>query len=654
MVRKDVKVEHAFVFWSSAISILTLSKIYRVCFGVTTFLWLSYGLAQPPQVDLIDRLDAAIEDVYQIESQFPERAATLYDSLYSVCLEAQYFGGAIKSGMYEGILHNDHGRYLLALNKYRKAQSLLSKTETGILEAKVYNNMGVTHNFRGSNDSAATYFHKALKIVEGVQDTNFLILLHSNLGSSLVDLERYDAALKYAENGLKLGEAFGDSLRLTESLLNYANTRRRVGEFLNATSAYQRALDIASNLENDHLIYLVLTAIADMHYQATAYELARRYSEKALQAAERHGDPYYLVHALQNFGLMHVEPGLWTVALEHLDASVALARNTGATDLLSKSLLYKSEAYAKMGRDKEAYAILVEQMALEDSLQNAEQSRMVMELETLYEVEKKDRALAGQAFKIERANEKETFQRTLIILLFLALAVVIALGVVSYKLSKQKSAFQNLQLERSEQESALKSIDARLHGEEEERQRLARELHDGIGGRMAILQARMRSGFEPEMLAADLADTDQELRRIAHSLMPEIFMKYGFRQALFAFIEQAREHDVRIEFGFEGPEVLIASPTALHAYRMVQELVTNAIKHADADLIHVQVHADEHSLMISVEDDGSGLPDAVRDQKEGLTALRQRLRLVNGNMHIESDSETGTGIHIELPLKAQL
>lgn len=626
-------------------------NIKRLPFAITLFLsWGSFLFlaGQSPGVPDSAAFDAAIDAVFPLEQEAPERALELYDSLYRAGVNSEYYDGAIRSNLYAGIVHNDGGRFRQALNAYRKSIDLFRFDHSELLEAKVYNNAGVTHNLNGSKDSAATYFLKALTIAEAIRDTSFLILLHSNLGSVMIDLGETQAAMKYAEQAYKLSAYLGDSLTMGSSLLNLVNCKRKLGPYPQAGERYEEVLNIALESKSEYLEYLAYTAIADMHYQDSNFSKSLAYSAQALNAARRHENPYSIVHALQNYGLMNKELGNWELAHQHIDEAIELATETQAMDLLSKSLLFKSETFAIQGLGIDAYNMLSKRMALEDSLQNAGQRILVAELQSIHETEKKDLQIMQQAEAIESAEALQKFQYVIISLLILGLALAVILGLVYFKLSKQKAALQALNLQRVEQASVLRSIESKLQGVEEERKRLARELHDGIVGRLSILQARLKSGVPSNDLVADLGDANVEVRRIAHSMMPDIFMKYGFKHAVSAYVEQAKEYAIPIEFYYLGSDEVESNEATLHAYRMIQELLTNAIKHSKASFILVQVEVGEAQLRITVEDDGIGMPTEVLNGNTGLTALRERIKLVNGNLNIRSQAEKGTSIEIAI------
>ena len=190
-------------------------------------------------------------------------------------------------------------------------------------------------------------------------------------------------------------------------------------------------------------------------------------------------------------------------------------------------------------------------------------------------------------------------------------------------------------------------VQARLDGEIAERVRIARDLHDRLGGTLTAIKQNITpadSSSKGENVVLLVDEAIREMRNVSHHLLPDSLSRYGLRIALRDFCQTLRG----VSFSFTGEERHIAHEEAL--YCIVYELVNNAVKSSGADHIHVQLMVDERLTMVNVSDNGHGLPPQLSDNTEGsgLNNIRERVKALGGRLDIFSEAEKGTEINIEL------
>jgi len=185
-------------------------------------------------------------------------------------------------------------------------------------------------------------------------------------------------------------------------------------------------------------------------------------------------------------------------------------------------------------------------------------------------------------------------------------------------------------------------------------------LHDGLGGMLAGVKINL-SGWaqnqgdqinhaELDRIVGQLDNSVKELRHIARNMMPETLLKFGLETALKDLCESVMTNDVKVNFQALSVKEKISTKTQLTIYRIVQELLSNAIRHANARNIIVQCSQNNKSFYITIEDDGSGFDPAVEGKTKsmGLLNIRNRIELLKGKMNIESIIDEGTVVNIEL------
>ena len=200
-------------------------------------------------------------------------------------------------------------------------------------------------------------------------------------------------------------------------------------------------------------------------------------------------------------------------------------------------------------------------------------------------------------------------------------------------------------------------LNALIEGEEKERSRLARELHDGVGGilsasrmHLSLLQEDQPNGSHADGLthiSSMLDQASQEIRSIAHNLFPDLLEMHPLDVAVGNYCQRVRNAGLNLDYYYLGARNEISTPLKLAIYRSVQELVNNSIKHARASHVLVQLSQHENTLQLTVEDNGAGFdPDKVVGM--GLLSLKNKITKLGGQLSIESCPGKGTTVHIEI------
>ncbi|THU39514.1 sensor histidine kinase [Niastella caeni] len=333
-----------------------------------------------------------------------------------------------------------------------------------------------------------------------------------------------------------------------------------------------------------------------------------------------------------------------------------------------KKMYYKdlAETYAAAGNKAEAYKWADKYIVISDSLYQAKFQNDIIEFEKKYNNAENQKKIS----LLQAANEKAALvarnHKLLAWLLggfsifLLALAI---LGWLYYrnsrKLSEQQELSYQQQLKDISQQQQLKLAAALLQGEERERKRLAGDLHDGLGGMLAGVKINLsrlspvakEEAFTKELpvIINQLDRSVNELRRIARNMMPESLLNSGLEIALKEICESFTTDALKVDFQAYNIEKDIAQEMQVTIYRIVQELLANAVRHAAATAVLVQCSQNENTFYITVEDNGRGFSaEQINGGKGiGLTNVKNRVDYLKGTLEIESAPGAGTTINIE-------
>lgn len=232
-----------------------------------------------------------------------------------------------------------------------------------------------------------------------------------------------------------------------------------------------------------------------------------------------------------------------------------------------------------------------------------------------------------------------------------------------YRNCRQQRKWQRQRIRELETEKQLAATEAVLKGEEQERGRLAQDLHDGLGGLLSGIKYSLdtmkgsvplhsgnRLAIERSM---DMLDSSiREMRRVAKHMMPETLVKFGLDTALRDCcndIHQSGSLQVMYQsIGMEGVE--LEQGAAITIYRIVEELLGNILKHAGATQAIVQLSRSGHQLSITVEDDGRGFDTSILQSGQGMgwSIIRSRIGYLRGQLNVQSSPGKGSSVLIEL------
>lgn len=255
------------------------------------------------------------------------------------------------------------------------------------------------------------------------------------------------------------------------------------------------------------------------------------------------------------------------------------------------------------------------------------------------------------------------------LLIITPIILLLVLGVIVFVVLYQKRLLQHQeQVQRLQTTRQYQLLEATMQAQEEERRRVARDLHDEVGSMLSLVRLNLHQlvagmdGASEEVHTAEktikklLDEVIGSVRRISHDLMPVVLDKMGLVQALESLRRSVpATAGVAVTYECNDKSRRVDPKLELILFRMVQELLSNALKHAHATLIHVKLLFDEEDVTLCFEDDGVGFDYAAHLQAAthgvGVVSLKSRVQLLNGKINIQSAAGVGTRVVITVPTK---
>lgn len=319
--------------------------------------------------------------------------------------------------------------------------------------------------------------------------------------------------------------------------------------------------------------------------------------------------------------------------------------------------------YSNAGNYKRAYELRTQLLNFTDSLITLQDHNHILLFDAAYQSMFKEKQIL-QLVSDKKMQQVSIKQKSTLNYILVGSAVILLLvSILSYRNYKHRQKLQQQRISELETQQQLTATEAVLKGEEQERTRLAKDLHDGLGGMLSgikfsfntmkgnlIMTPENAQAFERSM---DMLDSSiKEMRRVAHNMMPEALVKFGLDTALKDFCTDINKSGaLQISYQSIGLEnVTIEQTTAITIYRIVQELINNVMKHAAAETAIVQVSKSDHQLTVTVEDDGKGFDTSIIKGKTGMgwTNIQNRVDFLKGKLDVNAEAGKGTSILIEL------
>jgi len=315
--------------------------------------------------------------------------------------------------------------------------------------------------------------------------------------------------------------------------------------------------------------------------------------------------------------------------------------------------------YTSNGQYEKAFNLQKQQTRWRDTILTTEKTKALNELNIRYRTVEKDNEIAKNKLELVQ-QQNAIFRKNSLILAISGIAVLLLLLVyILVKSARQKEQLRKHEISLLKQQQEIERLYLKSEGEELERERLSKELHDGIGSMVssALVQLDALEKNVPQVVRDEsysavtnlLGRTANDIRKTANDLLPDNIIRLGFKEAVEDYLRSIQiSSGLTIKPEIHGDLELINSRFQLIVYRIIQELMHNTIKHAQADTALVQIILNDQCLEITVEDNGKGFDNSKSHTGKGIRNIKQRVRQLNGAVTFERLKPTGTSVYIEI------
>lgn len=565
--------------------------------------------------------------------------------------------------------------------------------------ANCYKALSITFFYKGSYDTAISFSNHALSLFTALKKDSEVEKVLKNRALSLSSKGLYTDAITDYLRALEFTKKVGDTLQIAGTLNDIGNTYARMKNFDEALKFQQEALAYCRRREVSPVLGNILNSVGFIYdVGGINSDSAIFYYNESLKVKEQYGNIYSIINTKNNLcacynldkrlseflkcfhellplqkqvsdlagitrSYINLTNGYriakqYSKALDYQRLAVQSGKAVGDPELMTEVYDKSAKLFKERGMFKDALDAYERHLTLKDSVFYAKRNEVAQELAAKYEFEKKNREIAEAAGRLATAENERLlgeFKLRSRNYWIVGLSMVLLLGVMvsmvfTQRLRHRKEAEKSAAV-LAERDRGVKAI---IDAQEDERTRIARELHDGIGNNLLALQLQLRtSGQSSDPVASRLSEIMDNVRTVSHEMMPKVLQEFGCVPAIRDMLERMlgisgirysfethntdnRKYDQRIE-------------TAI--YRITQELINNVVKHSGADFVSVQLIETDSTLVLFVEDNGKGISATKGHDGIGMTNIRTRLNAINGDMDISEGKESGTVASIRIPLR---
>jgi signal transduction histidine kinase len=488
---------------------------------------------------------------------------------------------------------------------------------------------------------------------------------------------KYDENMKYGLKAVHLFDSLGNKVKLGMMYgeLGYQMKRR---DLSGAFALMQHGITILENVGEPKSLAKIYDNYGVLHEMNNSFDSALFFYRKSFSIKKTMSDSLSIPYSLNNFFSLYMLMGNRDSAIVYLDQSTSIRLYNNDAIGLAENYSYYGDYYSLLGDHQKAkewelkalkialdhnYKLLVQSLyqnlsgtyeelgeynqalyyqklfkLLNDSLVNLETNKTIASLQVQFDTAEKEKELLARKQELARQKTIECF----IAVLSTVVLVVISILYIN-----------KMQISRRNEKINVRN--ALINGEQTERNRLALELHDGVANDLnAVIISLSNLGETDKSInksVEKLRQTHQNVRHLSHSLMPRSLKENGLPAAFDELRINLENDGLQIYVQVIGLEHRIDPFIEFNVYRITQETLNNIMKHSMAHQVLLSCSRIDKMLMLDIEDDGIGfLPDDVKNQGIGLKNVDNRVKMMNGVLHIKAAPDKGTAINIEIPL----
>ena len=592
----------------------------------------------------------------------PDSALPVIKKAAALSLQLKDTAVYARTWVQQGNVYADKGDYVSAQTFYEKGievyRSILHYRGIG----GAYLNIGNLYNFQDRLEESISYYLKAVDMLEKAGTMEKVATTFNNIATTFSKLGQYEKAQQYTNKAIPIALLKQDTLTLIQCYISLGTSEHHLKHNQSSINWTKKAMLLSDKKMYAQGSYMTRANLSEIYTERKMYDSSLYYLRSAKPLAEQANDPYYLSSIYLNYANTYYQLKQFAEAESFALKSIQTAQSVSNKESLMNGYNILTRIYAALGKPEKSSTAFDQYILYHDSLRNYNMAEKVNQLETKFRTLQKDKDISEKMLAIEKQKAVLKKKDTTILFIVTALVAIALIALLTVFALRQKQKMQQQQLQSMEKEKELEAARAMIEGEESERARIARDLHDGAGSMLSAAKLQLEyisrkstaDGLqELKDLTGLIADAAAEVRTTAHNLMPSILYREAIHEAVAGLCNKFNHPPLEVEYHVIGEPVRFHQHFELMVYRTVQELMNNIVKHAGATHAMVQLSFGPEHFSVVVEDNGKGFDLSTASKKEGLglSGLQSKMKAFRGEMDMQS-SASGTSVNLEFDLTA--
>ncbi|WP_430413135.1 tetratricopeptide repeat-containing sensor histidine kinase [Kordia sp.] len=523
---------------------------------------------------------------------------------------------------------------------------------------KVYNAKGVAYRLKGDLENSLKNLFKSATLASDNEYPIFEAEAYSEISNTYIANDDFSNSLVYQTKAIDIFRKQKINKRLCIALLNTGFNYYSVGKLDTALQLYNEAEPIFDAVNMSIGKAYTIGNRALIYWKKGNYSKAEEDVLKAIHMLEPLGDQFGMADYHNQLGSIYLEQNKIKETIFHTQKSLEMSENIGLKEQIRDASLLLSKLYTKKENYKEALKYQAQYIVYKDSIQNKEQTKKIADIRTNFEVNLKNK-------EIDLLEKREKLNAYYIIIAFILL--ILSITILLYFRQRFKTTKLIASHQKKEHNDKIKNLlkshetkvlQSMVQGKDNERKRLAKELHNHFGSLLATIKVNV--GRIEEHAIPNYTTLTQlvnkacaDIRNMSHSLHLGISEDFGLIHALRELtihLDQSRE--LNVEFSASIDDGIIDFENEIIIYRIVQELVSNVLKHAKSTKLSISLtfFSDKNLINILVNDNGKGFNTEKEFHGMGLKSIKEIVAQHNGIISFDSNPISGTTVNIDLPI----
>ncbi len=609
------------------------------------FLFLSFYLFGQKDTVYINEL---LQKANKITKSNSSKGDSLYQEVVKIATKNKYLKGKYYALRELAFINYRSSDYKKAVHYFEKAIENESYVKDRNHVGQTYFKLGTSNLFLGEHKNATKAYLKTIDLFQETKDTANLIKVYDNFGVLYGNMNNYKKAEEYKIKTIALAKIIKDTFLIASGSLNLGTIYAQTKRLDKAYEQYMIVKSFSKSLKNDrinHHLYKNLARYYSEKNNMTACLENALIAKKYLRYSKSKVEKAYFDAFL---GTIYQELKQYDKAEKHLLSSLNVSEKLKSETLQLNSLNPLAEIFAYKKDYKKAYNYSKKYYNLNEKTRSKSNNKIVTELDAKYQTEKKDKEIAKQNLQLQQQQTQNNYMKGIALFLFIG-------SILTWFLFQQRQKRKNQEITTLKREHQIKTLETLIEGEEKERLRMAKELHDGVNGDLSAIKFKLSTLLEMNNSvikeAITMIDNScNQVRAISHNLVPPSLENFNLIEAVAEYCHKTDDsHTEKITFQHLGNEIVkITKKEEINLYRIIQELVSNSLKHAKASQIDVQISCQNKILQITVEDNGIGFDKKHSANKGiGLSNIQSRIGYLQATVDFISNKQ-GTSYIIEI------